>query len=98
MSTGTDLLRVEKMIKRIESYINDGVWNSDENLEIAFYIEYADSIMKRIEKAPPSIFVHLYIEHKNRVFELRGRWRAVKERFPDTYIVFSRNPKQSNHS
>jgi hypothetical protein len=98
MSTGTELLRAERIIKHIELYVNDGVWNSGENLEIAFYIEYADAIMKRIEQAPPSIFVRLYIKQKNKVSELRKRWWAVKENFPHKHLNLTQIPKISNDS
>ena len=96
MSIGADLLRVEKMVKYIESQVNDEIWNSGKNLEIAFYIEYADTLIKNIEKAPPSIFVHLYIERINKISELRGKWRAAKDRFPGRYFVFSPNPDVSH--
>jgi hypothetical protein len=98
MSIGSDLLRVDKMIKHIELTLDDGIWNSGKNLEIAFYIEYADRAIKKIEKAPPPIFVHLYIEQKNKASELRRRWRAAKDRFPGKYLVFGSNSEKSNNS
>jgi hypothetical protein len=79
LSTGTDLLRAEKIIEDIESSI-DEIWNGEEYLQVAFRVEYADLILNRIEKSPPSIFVRLYIEEMGKVSDLRKRWLAARDK------------------
>jgi hypothetical protein len=95
MSIGADLLRAEKTIKHIEASLDNGIANAGAHLEIAFYIEYVDCIMKSVEKAPPSMFVHLYIYQIEKLSELRRRWRAAKGRYPGKYLDVIPNPEIS---
>jgi hypothetical protein len=91
MSIGADPLAAEKVIEYIESRVDEGLGNSGKNLEIAFYIEYADGVLDRIRKAPPSIFVHLYIERIDKISVLRKRLQNAIDRFPNRHRVVNPN-------
>jgi hypothetical protein len=96
MSTSIDLIKAEKMIWAIESYVKGCMWHSGKNCESILKMQEVDMILNRVEKALPPPFPELYVQQVEKASNLRDRWRVAKGLWPvNPHNGFGGNPTQN---
>jgi len=82
MTIEQDIQRLEGLVKRIEDYINQGIWNSDQQKEIQFDIDEANTTFDRIITAYINISERPSFEQASLVSNLQERLHHFKHNLP----------------
>ena len=82
MTIEQDIQQLEDLVKHIEEYINQGVWNSDQQKKILSEIDEADTTFDRIITEYINISERPSLEQARLVSDLQERLHHAKHSLP----------------
>jgi hypothetical protein len=83
-------MKAEELLTSVESYIETGAWHSGTRFKVTSHLVDIRNILSAVEKAPPSVFVELYLEYDTKAAQLYERWlKANNSLPPNPWLILS---------